>query len=236
MAVCTLLSALSLAREIARDQTERRALEVKGQAAMDSYQALLDKHRETAVLRHEWKNQLAALDLLLRDGDLAGLGQKLAELTGALDRSGAVQYTEHQAIDTICQYAAARAARLGVDFRCRALVPAGLRVDEGDLCTLLFDLLDNALEGAAAVQPPRPREVTCHLKYQQGFLAISCENTYDGLLRLDAQGQLLTRKEPAGDHGLGLPQMRAVAEKYHSRLNIRYDQERFTVETALKIS
>ena len=235
VAVCTLLSAVSLVQNMVRDQAERRALEVKGQAAMESYQALLEKHRETTVLRHEWKNQLSALELLLRDRDLEGMERKLTELTGALDRSDSGQYTEHKALDTICQQAAAQAGRLGVDFRCRVLVPAGLHVDEGDLCTLLFNLLDNALEGAAAVQPPGQRKVSCQFKYQQGFLAISCENTYDGHLRLNGQGQLLTRKEPAEDHGLGLVQMRAVAEKYNSRINIRYDEEKFTVETALRV-
>ena len=108
-------------------------------------------------------------------------------------------------------------------------------MDEGDLCTLLFNLLDNALEGAAAAQPPQPRSVSLQIRYRQGFLAVFCENTYDGHARPDGHGGFLTRKEPAAEHGLGLPQMRAVAEKYHSRLNIRCGRERFTVETALKI-
>ena len=84
-------------------------------------------------------------------------------------------------------------------------------------------------------QPPQKREVRCRLKLTQGFLAVSCENTYTGVLRLDGRGQPLTSKSDEETHGFGLRQMRAVAAKYHGILRISHDAERFTVETALKL-
>ena len=114
-------------------------------------------------------------------------------------------------------------------------MPAGLHIDEGDLCTLLINMLDNAVEAAARVPVPRRREVHCHIKYHQGHLAVSCVNSCNGPPHVDEAGRLLTEKPGPGEHGLGLVQMRAVAEKYHSRLNIRYDDETFTAETALQV-
>ena len=64
-------------------------------------------------------------------------------------------------------------------------------------------------------------------------MAVYCENTYNGVVRLDQAGQLVTTKASAEDHSFGLVQMRTVAEKYNSVLDIRYDQHRFTVQTAL---
>ena len=66
-------------------------------------------------------------------------------------------------------------------------------------------------------------------------MAIHCENTYCGTVRLDQAGQLVTTKANAEDHSFGLVQMRAVAEKYNSVLDISYDQDRFTVQTALAL-
>ena len=87
-------------------------------------------HQETAVLRHEWKNQLSALRLLAESGDAGALRARLDELSGMLDRLDPRQYTEHRAINAILQNAAAQAARQQVSFRCSALVPAGLKLDE----------------------------------------------------------------------------------------------------------
>ena len=178
VAVCALLSAFELARKLSRAQAEARALAVKDRVMAENYRSLLEKHHDTAVMRHEWKNQLSALRLLAEGGDSAALEARLDELAGMLDRLDPQQYTEHRAINAILQNAAAR-------------VPA-----------------------------PRRREVNCHIKYHQGHLAVSCVNSCQGPPHVDEAGRLLTEKPGPGEHGLGLVQMRAVAEKYHSRLNI----------------
>ena len=53
-------------------------------------------------------------------------------------------------------------------------------------------------------------------------------------MKRDEKGRLLFTKREEG-HGFGLSQMRAVAEKYNSVLDISYDQDRFTVQTALAL-
>lgn len=45
----------------------------------------------------------------------------------------------------------------------------------------------------------------------------------------------MTTKNDASDHGFGLMKMRAIAKKYGSVLDISYDENRFTVMTALKL-
>ena len=234
--VCALLSAAALVRGMIQTQAQARANQVKYSLTLENYRESADKNRQTAALRHEWNNQLVALDLLLKKGDLDGLEHRLAELKGDLARLSTRDYTEQAAVNAILQNAAYRAEKLGVEFRCQALVPGDLQVDEGDLCTLLLNMLDNALEGAAGTPPPRPREVQCKLKLTQGFLAVWCENTYAGTVRTDSRGRLLTCKGDESSHGLGIAQMEAVAAKYHSVLGIDYDGERFTVQTALKVS
>lgn len=233
--VCTLLSAWTLVRSIARRQARLRAMEVQYALAVDNYRQFKERSRRTAALRHEWENQLAALHLLQRTGDLAGLGEKLEAMEGELGRLSERSYTRQPTLNAIFQNTAYRAERLGVDFQGQVLVPEDLEMDEGDLCALLLNLLDNALEGAARVPPPGKREVQCTVKLTQGFLAVWCRNTYAGPLDLDDRGRPRTTKPDGEGHGFGLAQMRAVAAKYHSVLTIDHDKDTFTVQTALKL-
>lgn len=78
-------------------------------------------------------------------------------------------------------------------------------------------------------------EILCSMQIRRQYLAIRCENTYSGTLRTDKNGELLTAKDDASDHGFGLMKMRAIAKKYGSVLDISYDENRFTVMTALKL-
>ena len=115
------------------------------------------------------------------------------------------------------QKAAAQADRQGIAFACQVQVPRELSIDEADCAPCWSTCWTNALEAAAQVQPPKRREVLCRIKLSQGFLAIHCENTYCGTVRLDRAGQLVTTKANAEGHSFGLVQMRAVAEKYKQR-------------------
>lgn len=233
--VCTCLAALSLVRAIYDARASVQALQMKNERILENYQSLLEKNQETLRLRHEWKHQLLSLRLLQEKQDWTGLGKRLSELDHELDRLTPKLYTDNLAVNTILQRAAAQAEALEIPFHCQAQLPRELNIDETDLCTMLMNLLDNALEAAAQVQPPEEREIICRLKLSKGFLAIYCENTYNGVVRLDQAGQLATTKASPEGHSFGLVQMRAVAEKYHSVLDISYDQHRFTVQTALAL-
>ena len=67
------------------------------------------------------------------------------------------------------------------------------------------------------------------------FVPILCENTFDGHVETDRDGNPTTTKADPSSHGFGLAQMRAVAKKYESVLDVSWTQERFTVQTALQL-
>lgn len=224
------LSVLGLVRALGQLQAETRALQVRQQLAVESYQNILEQNQRTDLMRHEWKNQVTALRLMLGEKKLDALGARLSELEGTLDHLSPKTYTQHFAINAILQNSAAKAAAMGVAFHAQASIPAEVEIREEDLCALLLNMLDNALEAASQAEP---KEVWCKLTLSQGFLAIQCENTFSGELKRDEKGRLLSTKREEG-HGFGLSQMRAVAEKYHSVLDVSWEEGRFTVQTALK--
>lgn len=229
------IAAYGVLRSFIRMEADTQTMALQNELTLANYRTVEEKLQETSALRHEWKNYVAALHLLQQKGDLDELGRCLERLDNQLDRLAPRQYTEHLAINTILQNAAARAEPLGTVFRATAPVPAGLGVSEADLCSLLLNMLDNALEAASKVPPPDLREVECTLQVRQGYLAIKCENTYCGPLCVDEDGQLRTTKPDQSGHGFGLSQMRSIAKKHHSVLDISYTDSRFVVQTALKL-
>lgn len=131
--------------------------------------------------------------------------------------------------------AAARSEAAGVAFRASAQVPPELPLPEEDVCTLLMNMLDNAVEGASLAQGEGERYIRFHVKAAGGFMAVLCENTFDGRVDTGARGAPRTRKSGDEPHGFGLTQMRAVAEKYGSILDVSWTDTLFTVQTALKL-
>jgi hypothetical protein len=233
---CALIAARALIRSIAKMQAETQMLTLKNQLALDSCRAMEQSSRRTAVLRHELKNDISALHSIYRQGNLAELGRRLAELDQLQSTLIPARYTDNFLVNAILQDAAARAGDAGIFFEAYATVPEKLGITEQDMSSLLMNVLDNALEAAGKVEPAGARSILFRAEVKNGFLAVSCKNSYDGTLRTDEQGAFLTTKAEQDAHGFGLRQMRAVAEKYNSMLDVSYTEDSFIVRTALKLA
>ena len=179
---------------------------------MESYRALEAKLREGAAARHETAHRLTALDALYQTGDWAGLGRLLEELGEQNARLSRTAFSPNFAVNAILQDAETRARAAGIRLEVRADVPEQLPVPVEDLCALLMNLLDNALEGAARVEVPGERFIRFRAAAKDGYFAVRCENSYAGPLAPDERGRLRTTKADPEAHGFGLPQMSAVAQ------------------------
>lgn len=230
--LCALLSGWEMLRSISDTRTRAKALELKNQLVLENYRSLEAKLREGAELRHEFAHRLTVLDAYAKAGDYEAVARSLEEWRGSA-ADGSARYCEHIAVNAMLQDAAARARERGIEFRASAIVPWELNISDDDLCRLLMNMLDNAVEGAERTPEGRRKFVRVRLRSSEGFLAVSCENSFDGRVLPDGRGGLLTTK-PEGTHGLGLAQMRAVAEKYSSVLELSRTDGEFTVQTALK--
>ena len=235
-AVTGLLCAVQVVAEFIRTAFSRQrqmiALQSRSQQAQEQYRQAQESLRNVSAFRHEWKNHVAALWTLTQKQDLDAIHDYLSHLDGQLEQLSPKVYTANPTVNTILQRVAAQTQELGIAFRVSALLPESLSIDEGDLCGFLFNLLDNALEAAARVPHG---EIICSLQIRQQYLAIRCENTYDGTVHTDSAGNLLTTKDDPAEHGFGLMKMRSIAEKYGSVLDVSYDKNRFTVMTALRL-
>lgn len=235
MAACSAIAAYGLLQAQTALQNEKVALTMQNDLALQNYTLIQRSVQDTALLRHEWKNNVLSLQLLAEQGDFAQLKAKLDQMGERLDRLSVKTYSRHFAIDAMLRNAAARADELGIRFHAAAPVPEELPIDITDLCSFLLNLLDNALEAASHAAPER-REVECSIQYNQGYLAVMCRNIYAGRLAVDEDGNLNTTKPGREGSGFGLLNMRQIAKKYNGLFDASYTKEQFTVYAALKLT
>ena len=85
------------------------------------------------------------------------------------------------------------------------------------------------------MEPVSRRFLRLKAEVRHGFLAVKCENAYQGELRRDENGKFVTTKDDPESHGFGLRQMEALAQRYHSVLDVSCTEDTFTVQTALQL-
>lgn len=231
----TLVCGWTFVGRLIRAQKDAYALSLQNQLALENVHALERKMRENAAIQHESLHRLAALDAMLESNDLDALKAHLSEWKQKTARAGQTRYTDNWLINAILQDADNRAAAAGIQFEATVSAPKDLSFPDEDLCILLMNLLDNALEGAAHTPEDADKMIHFQLQCKGGFMAVYCENSFDGTVSVDEHGVLHSRKAHRETHGFGMAQMQAVAERYGSILDISYSDTLFTVQTALKI-
>ena len=121
-----------------------------------------------------------------------------------------MSFCENRAADSVIGYYCALARQEGVPFQAQIDLPAQLPVDEIDLCLVLSNLLENALEASARTAPER-RRIGVQAHVHSGRLAlIQVENAFDG--EIAKKNDVFQSSKRRGS-GIGIQSVRRIAEK-----------------------
>lgn len=179
------------------------------------YQNLEASENEVRKIRHDLKNTFTALSGYLEAGSINQANtfiQKEIQTINSLT-SG----TGHYAVDAVINAKKAVAKRQQTDFESCLALPEVLGVDEMDLCILLGNALDNALE-ACEPMPKGQRAIKLEIRKVSEMLFIKIANTTLKLPKENSQG-FLTSKDDKKNHGFGLKTMRQLVEQYQGSLD-----------------
>lgn len=190
-----------------------------------------EAYRQTRVLRHDLKGRLVGLSALLEAGQTAETQREIEKMLqeNSLNRHGTAE-TGNLALDALVNYKYTAAAAEGIQMSCRLEVPAELFVEGTDLCVILENLLDNALEAVKEL-PKEERSVSLAVQLIKGVIMITVENPYQGDILLDSHGRI--RSSKTGDHGIGLLSVERTAQKYSGEAFISHEGGLFRVSVML---
>ena len=133
-------------REIIR-RTEAHLLAQRFELAQSSYEALRRRHEQVMMLRHDIVKRFRVLRQTVTDEKAAA---NLDGLIGENEKIRPVVQGGNEMLDVILngKLSADDAAGIAVEL-VRAQAPATLPLTDAELCSLMLNLLDNALEAAA---------------------------------------------------------------------------------------
>ena len=106
-------------------------------------------------------------------------------------------------------------------------------VKQLDLCTLIGNAMDNAIESCRRIPEKEHRSIRLHTAERGNTVILSVRNTF--LTAPDLRDGLpATTKDDAKNHGYGLRNMRYLAEQYDGMLSCRIEGEEFVLRITLQ--
>jgi hypothetical protein len=213
-----------------RNLRESERLATQKSLAVENYERLRVHMRETARIKHDVKRHMDALRTYLKHGRAEDALDYLDRYT---EQSAVVietEFSDNFLLNAVAGHLHRKAEDCGakVDLK---LLAAPINIGEHDLYNLMSNITDNALEACAAMPEDAERFISLTVTRKEPYFYIRCENSRSGEI-IRADGKIRTSKKEDG-HGYGLRTIERIVEAYGGILDIRHDDNTFTVEAVL---
>lgn len=210
---------------------EQRQMKRQLTMQVEHLRQINQKVEESAKLRHDFRHHLRTLMALSEGGRREELENYIRGITVINEGTRIGRLTENVELDALVQYYSGLAQSMDIRFRSRLLLPAKLDFPMVDLCGLLGNLLENAVE-ACQRQKDGEKIIFIAGRIQDIQMEFVVDNSFDG--KLNVRGGKYASSKRSG-YGLGIPSVLETVERYGGAINLYADEKGFHAEVSLPL-
>lgn len=196
-------------------------LERLQQQEQENYSMLALTHKQMREFKHDIENQFSVLHDLMESGKTEKALEYLDTLGGFVRRSNCLCHTGNNAVDSIVNTKGSLAQTYGIEFICRVNIVSEIKADEMELCRILGNGLDNAIEACERLENAK-KHILFSISEDKDNLYISIFNTSD---RVNTEN--LSTKKKTGMHGIGVNSIKSSVERLKGVVKFSYKNSIF---------
>ena len=182
---------------------------------------------EIRAMRHDMRNNIQVLMLLLEKGEYDKMGDYLKEMGDNLISADVSARTGNMIADAIIADKKTGAMSRGIKLKSTGKIE-GPEISPVDMCKILANLLDNAIEASSKDElkdiGEENKEIDLQFKKTDNFFMISVTNPCHKAPRTK-DGKIVTSKEDSKNHGFGLQNIESAASNYGGEVNYSCEEK-----------
>ena len=209
---------------------DKRIVRYQSDLLATHYAEVENMYRQTRGWRHDYRNHIQVLKNYAQMGDLEAVKAYLDELAEDLNTVDMALKTGNKMTDVILNSKISLARSKEIQVRADAHVPVTLTTAQIDLCIILGNLFDNAIEACLKL-PSKERMIRVYMEMKNTQLYISFTNFTAGK-KMQKEGKLF-RSTKGDGHGFGLVRIDAIVERLEGYISCNSEDGAFTTEILL---
>ena len=228
--IALLISAFFLLRKLFYHLVDKRIARFQSDLISKQTVEIQNMYRQMQEWRHDYRNHIQNMKNRL-DGDQREPEQYLDELADDLTQTDTSIQTGNVMADAVLNSKLSVAEQKSIQLNVKAHIPKGIEMTDVEMCSVLGNLLDNAIEACEKL-PCDKRFLRVYIDKFKGQFYLSVQNSSPSIQR--DKGIFRTTK--AGTHGFGLFRIDRIAKKYGGYVNRQYEEGVFATELLLPLS
>ena len=143
-------------------QIDKRIAAYQRELIETHYREVDNMYRQIRGWRHDYRNHIQTMKVLAANGDMDAIKAYLDELDTDLNTVDTVVKTGNAMADAILNSKISLAQSKFITVLCDAHIPVKLKMSELDLCCIIGNLFDNAIEASLSL-PEDQRQIRVYM-------------------------------------------------------------------------
>lgn len=223
---------VNLITELMHNKASVRVLSYEKESAQGYAAAVRERVDEVRRVKHDTMHHINACNMLYTQGEYDRLGEYLQKLQTDGEAIAPLKYSNNLMIDYIVMSFSGKAERLQISLQTDIAVLPELSIADSDLCSLLNNVLQNAIDACLRLTDVQKRWIRLEIHADENKVYFTCTNSCDGYF-VQHNGRYLTTKRDSSAHGYGMSIIRSLCSHNGGAMAARVDGNRFTVKVAL---
>lgn len=194
----------------ARIQRERDMLYTQFRQAQTEFDSLKQIQKNAAAYRHDMRHHVALLQALASKGNMEEIKEYLHIIQSDIEAITPIRYCENETVNLILSGFLANARQEGIMLTIDASLPENLHLSETELCSLLSNAIENAIQACKKISDSSNRCIKLRMFSKNNKLCIDIRNSYE-TEPVFYKGLPVSNEE---GHGYGTKSMAHIVEKH----------------------
>lgn len=191
-------------------QRERDLLEAQFRLAQTEFASLRKLQQNAAAYRHDMRHHFSLLQGLAAQEQIEEIKEYLRTAQSDMDAITPIRFCENETVNLILSAFAAKAKHEEILLLIEAKLPDTLPFSDTELCSLLSNALENAIQASQKIADSKKRIIRLRVHSKNNKLCIDLRNIYqtEPIFR---QGLPISKEQ---GHGFGTKSMVHIVEKH----------------------
>jgi len=195
------------------------------------YESLSTQMNQIREIKHDIHHFVEVMHRLADAGSIDQLRSFLDEYSEKTKMDQLPVFCENVVANSIIGYNYLKAGRYGIPFTSRCSIGREFAMSDSDLCILLGNALENAIDACSKMENTDQKFVSVDAETIKGQWLLKVRNSHEGILVIE-DGRYVSSKG-GKSHGLGIPNIKRVVEQYEGVVRIDHTENEFTLMAAI---
>lgn len=191
----------------------------------DYYEALRVQMNDIREMKHDARQFLSVMGRLVDEKKYQELKEFLKEYEEKTNTHELPVFCENIIANSMIGYYWLQAKKLDIQFVSRSKISKNTVMQDSDLCIVLGNGLENAIEACKKLEESEIRFVAIEATTINNQFLLKIRNSYNGELDM-TDGSIASTKD-ARSHGLGIHSMEKVIAAYEGFIRMEHDEKEF---------